>query len=86
MSENRRKKHRNCRWQRPSLRGLLEFTPGCPSINGTVSIVRGITFPLGNPRFVRLHSGACNNLTPGRQHYGLFGLPLARLQPADYAG
>ena len=43
-------------------------------------------FKYGNPNFVRLSSGSCNNLTPGRQHYGLVSLPFARLQPADYSG
>ena len=52
----------------------MEYHPGC----------QNKTF--GDPRFVRLHSGACNNLTPGRGHWGLMGLPLTRLQPADYSG
>ena len=43
-------------------------------------------FKYGNPNFVRLSSGSCNNLTPGRQHYGLVSLPFSRLQPADYSG
>ena len=52
----------------------MEFHPGCQ--NKTY----------GDPRWIRLHSGACNNLTPGRQHWGLMGMAMARLQPADYAG
>ena len=72
---SRRKKHTGtCRWKTPAAIKLLEFPSGCRNT------------PLGNPKFVRLHSGACNNLTPGRQHWGLFGLPMARLQPADYSG
>ena len=69
-----RKKAENCRWQLPRARELLEYYPGC----------KNKTF--GDPTYVRLHSGACNNVNPGRQHWGLFGLPLARLQPADYSG
>ena len=70
----RRKRSPNCRWQNPKLFDQFEYYPGC----------QNKTF--GDPRYVRLHSGACNNLHPGRQHWGLIGIPFSRLLPADYSG
>ena len=72
----RRKRFPNCRWQSTNARERerTEYYPGCT--NRT----------LGDARFVRQHSGACNNLHKGKEHYGLFGIPFSRLLPADYAG
>ena len=70
----RRKRSPNCRWQNPKLFDQFEFYPGCQNQ------------AFGDPRYIRLHSGACNNLHPGRQHWGLIGLPFSRLLPADYSG
>ena len=64
----------NCRWRSQAIIDSMEHYEGCRN------------FKYGNPNFVRLTSGSCNNLTPGRQHYGLVSLPFTRLQPADYAG
>jgi hypothetical protein len=69
-----RKKARGCRWQKKVKKSTLEFWDGCKNKI------------FGDPKFIRSHSGSCNNLTPGQQHWGLYGLPLARLQPADYSG
>ena len=64
----------NCRWRSQAIIDSMEHYEGCQN------------FKYGNPNFVRLSSGSCNNLTPGRQHYGLVSLPFSRLQPADYSG
>ena len=63
-----------CRWRSQTIIDSMEHYEGCQD------------FRFGNPNFVRLTSGSCNNLTPNRQHYGLVSLPFTRLQPADYAG
>ncbi len=73
-----RKKLRNCYWSNSTtLRNNHEYVKGCDPDE----FQRRFKV---NPRLYRTNTGACNNLHPEREHWGMTGLPFDRLLKADF--